>query len=344
MEILNKREKILVIQTAFLGDAILTLPMIQKLKEKYNDSLIEVLCIPATSEIFYHSPYVDNVIVYDKKGYQKSLFHLIGLIKKIKKSNYTRIYSPHRSFRTAIIVLFSNVKETYGFDNASLSFVYKYRIKYDKTKHEVQRNLALIKYDIEKNNWRIFPELKLKDNIEKEYYKIVDKKEKLAAVAPGSVWQTKIYPKEYYEIIIKFLIEKGFFVLFVGSSEDKNLCEEFYKKFPESSYSFAGMLSPVETISLLKKVSLLVCNDSAPTHMGMAAQIPTFTIYCSTIPGFGFYPYNEKSDYISYDNLKCKPCNSHGYKKCPINTFECGYLLTPQYVIEKLNNVIKPRK
>ncbi|MCX7797901.1 MAG: glycosyltransferase family 9 protein [Melioribacter sp.] len=343
MEILNTGKKILVIQTAFLGDAILTLPMIQKLKEKYNDSMIDVLCIPATSEIFYHSPYVNEVIVYDKKGKQKSLIHLIKLVRKIRNAKYTKIYSPHRSFRTAIIILFSKVKETYGFDNSSLSFVYKYKVHYNKKKHEVERNLNLIGYDTEKNSWRIFPELIFKNEISQKFNNIISDK-KLAAVAPGSVWKTKIYPKEYYKVIIKFLIDTGYFVLLIGGEQDKDLCQEFYMEFKNSSYSFAGMLSPVETISLLKKTSLLICNDSAPTHMGMAARIPTLTIFCSTVPEFGFYPYNPMSDFISYDNLKCKPCGIHGYKNCPIRTFDCGYLLKPEYIIEKLRVMINRRK
>ena len=51
---------------------------------------------------------------------------------------------------------------------------------------------------------------------------------------------------------------------------------------------------------------------------------PVLTIYCSTVPEFGFYPYNKKSSYISFNDLNCKPCGIHGYEKCPIKSFDCG--------------------
>lgn len=345
MEILNHKDKILVIQTAFPGDAILTLPMIQKLKEKYSESLIDVLCIPSTKEIFLSSPAVDNVIVYDKKDKQKSFSDFLMMIRKVRAENYSRIFSPHRSFRSSIIVWFSKCKETYGFDNASLSFIYKYKIHYEKNKHEVERNLNLIKYDTSNSNWRIFPTIKFTDEIENKIEKLIESiDKKMIAVAPGSVWNTKIYPEEYYKLIVDYLIYRNYYIIFIGGKEDKILCERLNNKFAENTLSLAGKLSIIETITLLKKCSLLICNDSAPTHMAMAAQIPVLTIYCSTVPEFGFYPYSLVSDFISYDGLKCKPCGIHGHKKCPINTFDCGYLLTPDMVIEKVNNLLSAKK
>jgi heptosyltransferase-2 len=74
--------------------------------------------------------------------------------------------------------------------------------------------------------------------------------------------------------------------------------------------------------------------------MGMCADIPVLTLYCSTSYEFGFYPYNRKSSYLSYDDLFCKPCGIHGYDKCPVRTFDCGYLLKPGIVISKIENML----
>ena len=71
MEILmTEKKNILVIQTAFIGDAILTLPMLQKLKGMNPDSELDVIAIPGTAQIFNSSPAVDEVIILDKKGNQ----------------------------------------------------------------------------------------------------------------------------------------------------------------------------------------------------------------------------------------------------------------------------------
>src|SRR5690606_20661101 len=97
-----QQEKILIIQTAFIGDAILTLPLIQKLKEMYPESLIDVISTPATGQIFSSSPYVNEVIILDKKGEHKSIFSVIKFARKIKERGYSKLYSPHRSFRTSL--------------------------------------------------------------------------------------------------------------------------------------------------------------------------------------------------------------------------------------------------
>jgi len=335
------QEKILVIQTAFLGDAVLTLPMIQKLKDKYPSSKIEVLCIPQTKELFEHSKSVSKVISYDKRGMQKSFLSFLKLILLIRKEKYSHIYSPHRSFRSSLIVYLSGTINTIGFDNANINFVYSSRVKYIKEKHEVARNLDLIGFDTNNNSWKILPVIDIDPELESNTESIIRKltNKKVAAVAPGSVWKTKIYPRENYIKIIKFLNEKNYFVVLLGGKDDELLCSGVEKEFIESVKSFAGKMDIIESISLLKKCSVLISNDSAPTHLGMIANIPTLTIYCSTVPTFGFSPYNAKSSYISYDDLSCKPCGIHGRNKCPIQTFDCGYKLLPQTVFSSLDKM-----
>ena len=336
-------EKILIIQTAFIGDAILTLPMIQKLKEQYLQSEIHVIAIPVTEEIFASSPYVNEVIILDKKGKHKSLFSLFKFSKEIKNNNYTRIYSPHRSFRTSLLVMFSNVKETYGFTNSSLRHVYKNLIDYKINIHEVQRDLDLISYDYKNNDWRILPHIevpaKIKEDV-RNYFGELNINSQFVAVAPGSVWETKKYPIEYYEEIIKFLIGNSFYVLLIGGMADENLCNKLASKFKNNVKSTAGKFSLIGSIELLKRVKILISNDSAPTHLGMCADIPTLTLYCSTVAYFGFSPYNSKSNFLSYDNLKCKPCGIHGYNECPVKTFDCGYKLLPDTVNHKISKMI----
>ena len=132
---------------------------------------------------------------------------------------------------------------------------------------------------------------------------------------------------------------KDFFVVLVGGKDDISICMDIKKKFNDSVKSFAGELSIAESMELIRNCSLLICNDSAPTHMGMATGTPTLTIYCSTVPDFGFYPYTRNSSFISFDELTCKPCGIHGHNKCPIKTFDCGYKLNPERIIERINSM-----
>ena len=72
--------KTLIIQTAFLGDVVLTLPLIQAIKKNLK-SEISVLCIPATKNILEGHPDISEIIVYDKKGMKDIEFQDIDLDK-----------------------------------------------------------------------------------------------------------------------------------------------------------------------------------------------------------------------------------------------------------------------
>lgn len=336
-------KNILVIQTAFLGDAILTLPMIQKLKEMFPDSKLDVLTIPLNKQIFEYSLSVDDVILLDKKDKQKSILSTYKFVKVLKKNNYDKVYSPHRSLRTALMVMELGVNETYGFDNSSFKHVYKYLIPYNYKHHEVQRNLDLIGYNYPNDGWKIRPELQFDNNIINKINDFINsfkQNSTFAAIAPGSIWNTKIYPQKYYLEIIDFLRKKTDYVLVIGSERDKNICDEITSKFENNVINTAGRFSVADSIELLKRMKILISNDSAPTHFGMTADIPVLTLYCSTVPEFGFYPYNNKSYFLSFDDLKCKPCGIHGYDECPLKTFNCGFELNPEKVIDMIKEML----
>lgn len=350
------REKILVIQTAFIGDAVLTLPMLKRLKDLYPDSTIDVVTTPAASGIFRANPYTYKVYSYDKKGKDRSLARLVKFAGEIKREGYTRIYSPHRSFRTSMLVLLSGVKETYGFSNASFHQVYKNVVFYNSVHHEVQRNLELIDGGALPSDWRILPEIvasreeKIKVS---EFLGRIDGPDRIdgaldaksarmvnyAAVAPGSVWMTKRYPKEKFLEVINYLLSRSFKVLIIGGKDDAEYCAEIAAAYSENVISSAGEFSIVETTELLRYCRVLVSNDSAPAHFGMCADIPVVTIYCSTVADFGFYPYNENGTYVSYDDLACKPCGIHGRRECPIKTFDCAYKLELKTITAAIDKI-----
>ena len=329
-------DRILVIQTAYLGDAILTLPMLKKLKDRNPEAQIDVLAIPSTKEIFSSAPYVDDVIIIDKKGNQKGIRALNRFIKELRKNTYTALYSPHRSFRSAYITYELGCNESYGFDNSNLKYAYKHLVEYKVEHHEVQRNLALIGENIEGESWKIPPEISIDEVTERNVNTFITHnqlEDGFISIAPGSVWNTKRYPKEKYIELIKLLIDKNETILVIGSEDDSDLCSEITSQFTNNLINIAGRFRVIETICLLRNSKLLITNDSAPTHMGMCVDIPVLTIYCSTIKKFGFHPYNKKSQTVSFDELDCKPCGIHGYSECPLGTFDCGNNLMPETIL-----------
>ncbi len=332
---------ILVIQTAFLGDAILTLPLIDKLHEKFSNAKIDVVAIPATVPVFKMSPFVDTVFSFDKKKKQKSIIKTLLFGKRLRDKNYDLVVSPHRSSRSALIAKLTGAVKRIAFDTSSLKFLYTDKINYRKDFHEVKRNLSLVCDEKEISDWKKLPEIIIPDEDKSYVKKIIGEIEsnKLILMAPGSVWETKKWPSEYFAKIASVLKSKGFVIGIIGGKEDFNLGSDIIRNSSTDVINFCGKLTIPQSVELIGQAALLVTNDSAPTHMGVIANTTTLTIYTSTIPGFGFYPYNSGSSFISI-KLPCKPCGIHGWNKCPLKHFDCGNKLLPDYVLSKIEKLL----
>lgn len=336
--------KILVVQTAFPGDAILTLPLLQEIKKNYTSAVLDVLCIPSTTIIFSSSPIVDNIIEFDKKGKDKNFFALFRLIKKLRREKYKIIFSPHRSVRSSIITFFSKPEYSCSFDKSALSFLYKKTVKYRNNWHEVRRNLSLLDDSYINENWKILPQIIIDDDQKEKVDRSLAASifSKFIVLAPGSVWETKKYPVDYFKSIASELVKRNYSIITIGGKEDFEL-GEIISRNNLQIFNFCGEFNFIQSIYLLTKAELLISNDSAPTHLGMCADIPVLTIYCSTVPDFGFYPYNDSSRFISFEELDCKPCGIHGYHKCPQAHFNCGYYLNHETVLNEALSILQQR-
>jgi heptosyltransferase II len=338
MEELKPDARVLVIQTAFIGDAILTLPAIQHIKTLRPAAEIDVVAIPSTADVFRRSPSIRETLVLDKRGAHRSLWGVGKFARALRRRGYDELYAPHRSFRTAFAARLSGAPVRVGFDRSAWRGAYTRLVRYREDWHEVRRDLSLVPEPPEE--WRIRPEIRPTAEEKArvaEFFKEWDLPEnaKIVACAPGSVWETKRYPVSDFNKILRYLAAKDFRTLVVGSPQDRALGEEATRGAP-GARNAAGIFTIAETIEALARCRVVVANDSAPTHFGVAADVPTLTLYCSTTPAFGFYPYHDRGARLSVEPLECKPCGVHGLRRCPIGTFECARRLTPERVIEKL--------
>jgi len=340
----NNFERILVIQTAFLGDVLLTLPVahhLKKINPAYKVSFLIKKELNQVREIYNG---IDEYILIDKSKYLTSIFEVV---KKIK-NRFDVVISPHRSARSALISYLSNSRIRISFDRASLNFLYSHLVIYRKELHEIQRNLSLLSYFKNNIDWKEKIKLNLDDYIYNDkFMSWKTNKDKIVVIAPGTVWETKRYPEYYFSVVINKLIEDGFRVVLIGSNDDFEIGLKIEKNIKAQNYllNLIGKLSLKESVSLINLSDLLICNDSAPTHMGVFTNTPVLTIYGSTVPEFGFYPFRNFDRIVQIENLYCKPCGIHGHKECPEKHFKCMIDLKPEIVYQNASEMLnKPMK
>ncbi|MEJ7736723.1 MAG: glycosyltransferase family 9 protein [Chitinophagaceae bacterium] len=330
-------EKFLVIQTAFIGDAVLATGVIEKLHTYYPDTEIDFLIRKGNESLFINHPYLREVLIWDKtKNKYRNLWELLW---KIRRNKYEKVINLQRFTATGLLTAFSGAKETIGFNKNPFSFLFTTRVKHtistaDSLKHEIDRNNDLLKHFTDEKVFHpvLYPSQKDVDSVAK--YKL----HPYICVAPASVWFTKQFPKEKWIGFITNL-PGNYHIHLLGAPGDKSLCNEIIRQCQGAvSMNLCGELNFLQSAALMKDAVMNYVNDSAPLHFASAVNAPVTVIYCSTVPAFGFGPLSDRRFVVEVDKpLYCRPCGLHGYKTCPEGHFKCALEIRDQQLIFAIN-------
>ena len=328
---------ILIIHTAFIGDIVLSTALVSKVKEKYPDSDIYYLTTPLGKEILKNNPKIKEIIVYDKRGKDKGFVAFISFVRKIRKLKIDVCLTPHRYLRSSILSLLSGASIRVGYDIASLSFVYNKKIKYDKTKHEVEKLLSFVDDSPKRFELEMYPSEKDKIKID-TILKNFSQNKKIILIAPGSKWFTKKWPEEYFRILIQNLVKRNdLLIVITGGKEEK----EIELNLDSKVLDLRGEISLLELAELIKRAILVVSNDSAPIHITSAFPNTRIVgIFGPTVKEFGFFPWSENSKVFEINGLYCRPCAIHGGNSCPEKHFRCMREITTDLVENEIYNYI----
>lgn len=314
--------KFLIIQTAFIGDAILAAAVAEKLHLQYPASHIDLLVRKGNESLFIDHPFIKKVFAWDKK--QGKIKNLLSLTQEVRSNKYDHVINLHRFASSGIITAFSGARTKTGFDKNPLSFLFSKKIKHEigAGKHEVERNQQLIAdiTDAQFTKPRLYPSEK-NFNAVKQY-----KTKPYVCIAPTSVWFTKQFPKEkWLALCDRFPVDLMIYLL--GAPGDAEACEWIRSRSVNKNIvNLSGKLSFLESAALMKDANMNYVNDSAPMHIASAMNAPVTAIYCSTVPAFGFGPLSDHSKIVETSfQLECRPCGLHGHKECPMGHFKCAF-------------------
>ncbi len=327
--------KILILQTAFIGDVILATPLAQAAHQIFTPCEVHFMAIPGAANLLEKNPHIQRVWIYDKRGQQRGMRGLWQLSRQLRQEKFALALVPHRSLRSALLVWLARIPVRVGFNRSAGAFLFTQKIVYQE-KHEVERNLDLLR-GFGKLATQFKPVVAWDESDEARVasFKKEPAQNKIA-LAPGSVWPTKRWPQERFAALAQRLIaEIGAQVFLLGGREDAALCEQIQKEAGPACTNTAGQLSLRQSAALLNGCAVLVSNDSAPTHLGVATNCRVITIFGPTVPRFGFAPYGEGHAVIE-KNLPCRPCSAHGTKTCPIGTHACMLEIEVEEVFQRV--------
>jgi len=321
----------LIVDTSFLGDVLCAEPLVRAAARLHPGEPVDFLTSPGAAPLLHGHPQLRSVLVYDKRRADRGVSGMLRAARRLRQASYARAWSTHRSWRTALLLKLARISERVGFEGASGSFLYSRRVPYRKDLHEIERNLEFAGG----GPWeapRVYP-----GESESLRASELAPEGAFVVVAPGSIWATKRWPEEHFAVLVRTLASGGAPVVLLGGPDDRELCQRIARAADGNLVTdLTGRTSLRESYALIARAACLVCNDSAPMHLGVAAGVPVIGIYCSTVPAFGFAPRGPRDVVLEIDGLDCRPCGIHGHPACPRGHFRCGRDLAPEQVLAEV--------
>jgi len=320
----------LVIQTAFLGDVVLTTPLLSAIAAHHGP--VDVVTTPIAAPLLETHPAVQNVIAYDKRGSDRGWAGLRTLAQRLKTEQYQRAYLPHRSLRTAALGMLARIPSRIGF-SGPWSFLYTEARPKPPLGHESDRLLALA----DKPSGVYPPQLRPTPADEQAAAALIDGA--FVALAPGSIWGSKRWP--YYGELARRLGDYAPVVV-IGGQDDVGLGEAIVRAVGPTggrAVNACGKLTLRQSAALIGRAALLVTNDSAPLHLATAMGTPIIALFGPTVTAFGFGPLRPGDVALGVDELQCRPCSPHGPPQCPLGHHRCMRELTVAAVIAAIEEL-----
>ena len=329
----------LVIQTSFLGDTVLTTPLLAYLGAR---STVDVLVTPASATLLANNPDVRETIVFDKRGADRGAAGFLRLAAQLRARDYDAAYLAQGSVRSGALALAARIPRRVGFVTSAGRAFYTHQVPAPDNDHHAARLLRLAMWERGAEpsaamlRPRLFPGETERDAVD-ALLGNGWRGEPIVALAPGSVWATKRWP--YYADLARLLGTETRLVV-VGSASDAPLAQEIAAEAGDRVLDATGRLSLLGSAELIGRAMALVTNDSAPQHLASAMGTPTVAVFGPTVPEFGFGPLAPKAVVAGRRELACRPCDRHGPHRCPLRHWRCMREITPEYVAELLHDLL----
>ncbi len=325
----NIIKTIAVWNTAYLGDTVLTLPLIQTLAKNYPNAHIDFYVRKGFHDFYINNPHIHSVIEYHKQ--KLSINPTIHLIRYIREQKYDLWINTHPSIRSSIITACSKAKIRIGYtENIIQPLCCTHLVKRKMgTLDEIERLLDLLTcLDIPHASFQSWPQIFIPTEIEKKIDTFWNTHifGPTLGINPGSVWATKRWPPEGFATIAKKAIENGAHVIILGGPGEEHLVNEIIKEANIDGHplvhNLSKNLSLLQLAAVIKRLNCYLTNDSGPMHIAWSLYTPVTAIFGPTVPCLGFAPRGPSASIISVP-LKCRPCSLHGGNTCPKLHFRC---------------------
>ena len=311
--------KVLIWQTAYLGDVVLATSLLQNTIEIFGNENVGFVGKPFIKDVLYG--YDINIHTYNK-----SFKDSVNIIKSIK--HYDVVLSLHISLRSALILYLSGIRRRIGFDRSEGKYFYTDLVHYEMCNtHEINRNIKLLELLVSKSLIPKTPRLFLDDELKHSVINKFGLPDEFVVISPSSNFFLKTWKQEHFIELVKYL----HIPVVILSDKPLGAFENI-----KHVYNLSGKTNLREFITIIALGNLIIANDSSSVHIANAFGKKAISIYCATSYIYGFYPL--LGGYLE-PQLDCHPCSINP-KRCKTNTYACLDFVKPKDVLELANKLL----
>ena len=309
--------RVLVIQTAFLGDTVFTSALVRSLAQRWPQAEIDLCVAPRGREVAQAIPGVSQVHVFDKRGEDRGLRGLRRIAARLRTRQYPLAVLPHRSLRSALLARLAQIPERAGFAGAAGALLYTARVRTQERAFLAREADLARALGARPAQMALQPLPACLAAARAALGPATG--ERLAAVCLGSEWETKIWPASRVAALVRLLVLRGFRPVLLGGPRQRALAGEVNRGSGGGGIDTTGN-SIGEALAILSMSALAVGGDTGLVHAARALGVPTVAVFGPTSPLLhGFGP-RQRSVSLG---LSCSPCSAHGSRRCPLGHHRC---------------------
>jgi heptosyltransferase II len=340
-------KRVVVRGTNWVGDSLMTVPALRALRRVLPDANITLAIRPGTKGIFSEVDFVNDVLVYDRKG----VFSVIPQIREWRRRQFDLAVLFQNAFEAALIPFLAGVPIRLGYATESRQALLTHPLQlpdWRSSRHEVFYYLYLVTA-LEQmlfgtsNTCEVEPDASIQiSEVMKaaaaDLLRAHDVREDklVVAICPGSInSRAKRWPAEAYAALADRLIDDRRQVLLIGSKEEADVSKDVANRMRQSPVVLTGKTTLDQITAVLASVDLIVTNDTGPAHIGAALGRPTLVIFGPTNP-LTTRPFSPAAEILRHPP-ECAPCM---LRDCPID-HRCMTAITVDEVFERSRSLLK---
>ena len=350
----SKIHRILILRLDAIGDVLRTTPLIRELRKIFPKAEIDYIVSSNSKGILVGNPNINNIIPINTKiGHLSHITRVTTYFEaaiNLRKNKYDLLINLEPHWLSQFFTLLLNIPISIGFDRAGEGFALNNKIPYDGSKNEIFKNLEILKFfgkTSRNTKLDIFIPKKDIDFAESILKKHNLYKKKVIGFAPGISDNTiaeeryREWPKEKYAKLCKILINKGFFLVFIGTKKQKKLIKDIIKNLNTKDYlNMVGKTTIMQAAAFIKNCNLFIGGDSGPIHIAAATNTNIIALFGPTSPKRAA-PLT-KNTYIIYKKKNNEPekYDIYGrYLNCKNETYM--ERIFPQDILKVVYKIIK---